>query len=75
MFPRSASEGANDKHVIVGTYLFRGIEFLFPMANVYPPGNALFLRLSWGKNRLATTHLLCQTDQINSEYRKTQGHL
>lgn len=67
MFPRSASEGANDKHVIVSSYLFWGIEFLFPMANVYPSGNALFLRLSWGKNyRLATTRLLCQTHQTNT---------
>lgn len=52
-FPRSVSEGTNDT-AYDNQHHTREYNFLFPMANVYPPGDALFASLPWGKNRLAT---------------------
>lgn len=43
-FPRSVSEGTNDT-AYDNQHHTREYNFLFPMANVYPPGDALFASL------------------------------
>lgn len=44
MFLRSVSEGTNDI-ACDSQHHTREYNFLFPMANICPPGNALFVRL------------------------------